>query len=268
MTVPDYSALDQPSILMYVFYPRKNSTPCPENAFDLSVPVGSRVSITCRFHIGDRQWPWILFFHGNGEIVSDYDEIAPFYHQRRLNLSVADYRGYGTSGGVPTLTDLPRDARAIFEAAEREFIRRGFSNSLWIMGRSLGSISALELAFRYPGSIQGLIIESGFCSVVRITAHLGIPIPALGINLEKIDQECVELVRKISVPALIMHGEQDTLVPVEEAKDLYQELGSDRKELLIIPAANHNDIMIVGFKKYFDALQHFVGNDGRSNGKS
>lgn len=153
--MPDYSALDQPSILMYVFYPRKSSTSCPEKAFDLSVPVGNHVSIVCRFYMGDRRWPWILFFHGNGEIVSDYDEIAPFYHQRRLNLSVADYRGYGTSGGVPTLTDLARDAQAIFEAAERELTGRGLSNSLWVMGRSLGSISALELALRHPDRIQG-----------------------------------------------------------------------------------------------------------------
>ena len=122
------------------------------------------------------------------------------------------------------MSDLPRDAQAIFEAVKKELIRRGFSNSLWIMGRSLGSISALELAYRYPDSIRGLIIESGFCSVVRIIRHLNIPAP--GIDLEKIDQECVEMIRKISVPALVMHGERDTLVPVKEAKDLYQELGS------------------------------------------
>ncbi len=254
--MPDYSALDQPEILMYVFYPRKDFTSCPENAFDLSVTVDNQVSINCRFHVGDRQWLWILFFHGNGEVVSDYDEIAPFFHDRRLNLGVADYRGYGTSGGVPTLTDLLRDAQAIFEAARSEFARRGFRDSLWIMGRSLGSISALELAYWYPESIEGIVVESGFCSVTRIITHLGIP--ATGIDLEKIDRECVEMVRKISIPALIMHGERDTLVPVKEAKDLYQELGSKRKELLIMPEADHNDIMIVGFKKYFDTLQNFI----------
>ena len=259
--MPDYSVLDQPSILMYVFYPRKDFTPLPKNAFDLSVPVGDRVSITCRFYIGDHQWPWFLFFHGNGEVVSDYDEIAPFYHERRLNLGVADYRGYGTSGGVPSLRDLPGDAQTIFEATRRELTGRGFNHRLWIMGRSLGSISALELAYRYPDSIQGLIIESGFCSVGRIITLLGIT-PA-GVDLQKVDQECVEMIRNISVPALVIHGEQDTLIPVEEAKDLYQQLGSKRKELLIIPAANHNDIMIVGFKKYFDILEHFVWNDGR-----
>ncbi len=258
--MPDYSSLDKPSVLMYVFYPRRDSTPCPKNAFDLSVPVGDGVSIACRFHIGDRQWPWILFFHGNGEVVSDYDEIAPIYHERRLNLGIADYRGYGASGGVPTLTDLPGDAQAIFEAAKKELVSRGFGNRLWIMGRSLGSISALELASRYPDSVQGLIIESGFCSVVRILTNLGMPAPETG--LEKVDQECVEMIRKISIPTLIMHGERDTLVPVKEAKDLYRDLGSKRKDLLIIPAADHNNIMIVGFKKYFDTLEHFVWKSG------
>ncbi len=261
--MPDYSAFDEPSVLRYVFYPRRDSTSCPKNAFDLSVPVENRVSIACRFHIGDRQWPWILFFHGNGEVVSDYDAIAPFYHERRLNLGIADYRGYGASGGAPTLTALPGDAQAIYEATKRELIRRDFDNRPWIMGRSLGSISALELAYRYPNDIRGLIVESGFCSVVRIFTNLGIPAPE--IDLEMIDQECVEMIRKISVPALVMHGERDTLVPVKEAKDLHRDLGSKRKELLIIPAADHNNIMIVGFKKYFDTLETFVGNDGRSH---
>jgi pimeloyl-ACP methyl ester carboxylesterase len=255
-TVPDYSTLDRSSAIHYVFYPRRDFTRCPENAFDVSVPVGGTVSIVCRFYPGRKDRPWVLFFHGNGEVASDYNSIAPFYHQKRLNLAVADYRGYGQSGGVPNFTDLVRDAGTIFERTQEELITRGFSKDLWVMGRSLGSISALELAHRYPDRIRGLVIESGFCSVVRIMTHLGIPSP--GVDLKKIDQECVEMIRKISVPALVMHGERDTLVPVQEARDLYQNLGSKRKQLLIIPAATHNDIMIVGFKKYFDTLAQFI----------
>jgi pimeloyl-ACP methyl ester carboxylesterase len=263
MTMPDYSALDQSSAIHDVFYPRKDLTLCPENAFDLPIPVGGQISIVCRFYVGQGGWPWILFFHGNGEVVSDYDSIAPFYHQKKLNLVVADYRGYGESGGVPTFTDLVRDARAIFERTEEELTTRGFSKDLWVMGRSLGSISALELPYRYPDRIKGFVIESGFCSVVRIMTHLGIPAP--GVDLKRIDQECVEMIRKISIPALIMHGQRDTLVPVQEAKDLYQNLGSERKQLLLIPAATHNDIMTVGFKKYFDTLRQFIERFDRGN---
>jgi len=254
--MPDYSSIDQPSTLMYIFYPRKDSTLCPENAFDLLAPVDDHVSIHCRFYIGDQKWPWILFFHGNGEVVSDYDEIAPLYHQRGLNLIVADYRGYGESNGVPTLTDLVQDAHAILREIMKELSKRELRRDLWIMGRSLGSISALELAYRYQDAIRGLIIESGFPSVVRIMMHLGIPIRDM--NLERIDQECLEMIQKIFLPTLVIHGEMDSLVPVKEAKDILKHLGTDKKELLIIPSANHNDIMLVGFQKYFDVLQRFI----------
>jgi len=56
----------------------------------------------------------------------------------------------------------------------------------------------------------------------------------------------------------IYAGEMDTLVPPKEAKDIFKHLGTDKKELHIIPSANHNDIMLVGFQKYFDAIERFI----------
>jgi pimeloyl-ACP methyl ester carboxylesterase len=169
---------------------------------------------------------------------------------------VADYRGYGVSSGIPTLTDLAEDAHDIFKQVRENLSRRNLQKDLWVMGRSLGSISAFELAYHYQEDIKGLIIESGFPSVARIIIHLGMP--ANGMGLEKIDQECLERIEKISVPSLIIHGDQDGLVPLENAKDIYQHLGTKEKELLIIPSATHNDIMLVGFKEYFSALQRFI----------
>src|SRR5512136_2308269 len=124
------------------------------------------------------------------------------------------------------------------------------------MGRSLGSISALELAYHYQQEMKGLIIESGFPSVVRIMFHLGVP--SLGMGLEKIDQEWMERIKKIFLPALIIHGELDSLVPLQNAKDIYQSLGAKDKKLLVIPSATHNDIMLFGFQDYFKAVQEFI----------
>ena len=252
----DYSLIDHPSLLRFIFYPRKDYTFCPKNGFDLSVEVSGGASIFCRFYMGHQEWPWILFFHGNGEVVSDYDEISPFYHQKGLNLVVADYRGYGVSSGIPTLTDLAQDAHDIFKQVRQDLSRRNLRKDLWVMGRSLGSISAFELTYHYQEEIKGLIIESGFPSVVRIMTHLGMPTDGMG--LEKIDQECLERIEKISIPSLIIHGDQDWLVPLENAKDIYQHLGTREKELLIIPSATHNDIMLIGFEEYFNALQRFI----------
>jgi alpha-beta hydrolase superfamily lysophospholipase len=252
----DYSSIDNPSTLGFIFYPRRSFTPCPDKAFDLSVPVDPDISISCRFYAGDPGWPWILFFHGNGEVVSDYDDVAPFYFQKGLNLAVADYRGYGTSGGSPTVTHLVQDAHAIFKGTRKELSRRGFGGDLWLMGRSLGSISALELASHYPEHLRGLIIESGFASVIRIIRHLGIPAP--GAHLEAIDRACLEMIERVRIPSLIIHGEKDTLVPLEEARDLYAHVGTEEKELLVIPSATHNDIFSVGFKDYMNTLRRFV----------
>jgi hypothetical protein len=258
----DYSSLDQPFLLQFIFYPRKDFIPCPKNAFDLFVAVGDNISISCRFYTGHSEWPWILYFHGNGEVVSDYDEISAFYHQKKINLVVADYRGYGASSGTPTLTDLVKDAYIIFRGVGEELSRRNLRKDLWVMGRSLGSIAALELASRYQEELKGLIIESGFPSVVRIMVHLGIPAQVMG--LEKIDQECLERIKKIFLPALIIHGDQDSLVPIENAKAIYQHLGTREKKLLIIPSATHNDIMLIGFEDYFNTIQQFIEKTDRT----
>ena len=262
--MPAYREIDNSPALSYIFYPRNSHSKPPRDAFDKSIPVVEGVAITCRFYKGDDGWPWIIFFHGNGEVVSDYDHIAPFYTKDKLNLVVADYRGYGASGGNPTLTDLVHDAPILFKAIKEELSQRGKQEDVWLMGRSLGSISALELAYRFPDQIKGLIIESGFPSITRLILHLGLPTGA--IDLFTVYEECISLVKKITTPTLIIHGEYDMLVPLREAEDLHKNIGATDKELIIIPGADHNDIMFVGFDEYFGAIQRFIQRTGTKLG--
>ncbi len=254
--MPNYSQLDNSPLVGFLFYPRRDFTPCPPGSFDFFVPVEQGISISCRFYVGDESRPWILYFHGNGEVVSDYDEIAPFYHRKAINLVIADFRGYGSSGGSPNFTNLVQDAHPILEAVKREISRKGLRQDLWVMGRSMGSISALELADRYPDKIKGLVVESGFASVTRLIKHLGLP--ARGIDLEPIERERMDRIRQISVPALVIHGEWDNLVPLQEAKDLYALLGAAQKKLVIIPKADHNNIMFADPELYFETIQKFI----------
>ena len=254
--MPDYSIIDSPDFTTYVFYPRQDVSNCPKYAFDLRVPVDGDATIVCRFYKGDDSWPWLLYFHGNGEVVSDYDELAPIYFKRNLNVVVADYRGYGASTGEPTFSAVVHDARIIFETVRAELSQRGLRDDLWVMGRSLGSMSALELAFRKPGGIHGIIIESGFISVVRVMRHLDVPID--DARFEKIDGECLEMGRAISLPVLVIHGENDTIVPYPEAVDLFENIASEKKTLVTIAAADHNDIFFLGLKQYLDAIVDFV----------
>ena len=124
------------------------------------------------------------------------------------------------------------------------------------MGRSMGSISALEIVDQSPDKMKGLVVESGFASVTRLIKHLGLP--SRGINLEPMEQERMNRIRKISVPVLIIHGEFDNLVPLQEAKDLFAALGTAQKQLIIIPQADHNNIMFADLEQYFEAIQKFI----------
>ncbi len=254
--VPDYSQIDQSPLPGFLFFPRKFSTKCPPGAFDFPVPVDEGVSIACRFYAGDEAWPWILYFHGNGEVASDYDEIAPLYHRKKMNLVLTDYRGYGASGGSPTFTHLIQDSHSLFTAIGQEISRKGWRGNLWVMGRSLGSLSALELAFHHPDQMKGLVIESGFASVTRLIKHLGLP--ARGIDLETLEQKRLSEIQKISVPALLIHGEMDTLVPLQEARDLLAALGSAKKKLVIIPGADHNNLMFLDLELYLSEIRSWI----------
>ena len=256
--MPDYSAIDDSSLLEYVFYPGQASTPCPENAFDLSVPVEDEVQVFCRAYAPDKTWPTILYFHGNGEVVSDYDTIAPLFIRQGLNLVVADYRGYGASSGMPTLQAVAYDCHRILAFVKEELGRRAFRDDLWVMGRSLGSISAIELGYRDNAAIRGLIIESGFECIVSILRHLDLPVPPFDTWIDRIEVECRAMVRAIRLPVLVIHGEEDQLVPLREAERLYEDLASQEKEMVVISGADHNTILFAQMGRYFDAIRKFV----------
>ncbi|NMB40384.1 MAG: alpha/beta hydrolase [Firmicutes bacterium] len=248
-----YHILDEPRILRNAFFPRRMVSRPPDNAFDLQVAVEADVSIHCRFYTEKPEFPSILYFHGNGEIVSDYDGFAHLFNAAGANLVVADYRGYGDSTGTPAFATMIEDAHRICAAVKEELARRKFSSDLYIMGRSLGSVSALELAAADNGECKGLIIESGFVCASRIARRLGVS-PE---KLEPLEAECRQKIQRIRLPALVIHGEEDNLVPMTEAEAIYGLLETEKK-LLIIPYADHNTLFFEGEEEYFEAVRNFI----------
>ena len=60
---------------------------------------------------------------------------------------------------------------------------------------------------------------------------------------------------------LILHGVEDTLVPIDLAEELYESVSSADKRFVKIPGAGHNDIMIVGLQQYFTAIRDFIADN-------
>ena len=170
----DYSVLDRPEILQVVFYPRQDWTPPPFGARDYMVDVEPGTRVSCRFYPSSSDGPCILYFHGNGEVASEYDSIAPLYNRLGIGLFVADFRGYGRSDGTPTFASMAADAHVIFRFFSDTVRSSDSTNQLFVMGRSLGCRSALELAFQESDKITGLIVESGASGVARMASRFGL----------------------------------------------------------------------------------------------
>lgn len=256
---PEFSLLDKPEILQFVFYPRRDClSPLPSpNVISSAVKVGEDVSISFCFYFGSKKHPNILLFHGNGELASDYSDIGAIFNEIGINLFVADYRGYGRSGGSPTLSNMILDAHGVFAGFKRVLQENGFSGKLFIMGRSLGSASAIELAYHYQNELCGMIIESGFVNLFDLLAYLGFPLSSLGITVPERPYG-VQIAQQIHLPTLVIHGEHDRIVPLREGKSLYQNIGAEDKQMVVIPGVDHNTIFMGGMEQYLGALKDFV----------
>jgi pimeloyl-ACP methyl ester carboxylesterase len=257
-TAYDYSKLDQPEVLRILFHPRReeHTGPQPDNAVDNSITVADGVQVHARFHLAGREEPNILFFHGNGEIVSDYDEIGPFYTKFGINFMAADYRGYGKSTGSPTVTAMLDDAHRILDAVKAWLSTAEYTGPLLIMGRSLGAAAALELAASHAEAFAGLIIESGFATTLPLLMNLGIDVAGLGIS----EEDGFRNVRKISSftkPTLIIHGQYDEIIPVNSAAILQAQSPARSKEFQVVPGASHNTIIASAGELYFSVIKQF-----------
>ncbi len=265
----DLSFLDRPEILEVVFpvvyspfylpdYLQFSSSDVPS----YSIEVEEGIKINCGFWVSSKEDPSVLYFHGNGETVASHDWVAPFYNQRGINLFVADYRGYGSSNGKPTISNMIGDAHTIFKGFKEVIEKEGFKRSFFLMGRSLGSMPALELAFNYQNEIRGLIIESGAATNFRrLWNYLGVTEKEAILNDKSLFLNKVKI-RQVHKPTLIIHGEYDEIISVEEGKELYQSSGAKDKGILIIPKAGHNDVMVVKPSLYFDTIEEFVKTYG------
>lgn len=254
------SMLDQPQISQVLFHPR------PEPGGGSAIPHARPISIDVEPGVSLGGWlypagagaPAVLFFHGNGEIAADYDFIAPAYTELGLSLLVMDYRGYGRSNGQPTATHLLADAVTVFNALDDFWPTQQLSpDRLYVMGRSLGSAAAIEVAVHAGAQLAGLIIESGFADTRALLTRLGAPVS--GMDESRSGFGNAAKMAQVTRPTLIIHGQNDLLIPASEGETLYRRSGATDKRLVLIPGAGHNDLLLYGRVRYFEAIAAFIG---------
>ncbi len=252
------SKLDHPEIRAALFHPRreqKNQT--PPSCREIEIPVGDDVLLGCRFFENSAAAANILYFHGNGETVGDYDEIGPLFLEAGLNVCIVGYRGYGWSGGSPSVSALYHDSAVALDFFIDYCRDNGLCSDIFVMGRSLGSAFSIDLGYTSPDKLKGIIIDSGFAYTLPLAMRLGYDVAGSGLT----EEDCFNNLAKITeieIPTLLLHGADDQLIPLPEAVKLQAESAAKTKQLFIVPGADHNALFSRGGSTYFETIKSFT----------
>ena len=149
------------------------------------------------------------------------------------------------------------DAVAVFDAVGAVFEKNGMDPArVYVMGRSLGSAAAIEVALHARQQLAGLMVESGFADTFALLARLGVRVR--GADEERDGFGNAAKMERIATPTLIIHGQADVLIPASDGQELYRRCAAPDKRLVLVPGAGHNDLMMVGMAQYFGAIYTFV----------
>lgn len=175
------------------------------------------------------QAPLVIHFHGNAESAAQNLDFAEELFDHGLDVFLAEYRGFGGLPGSPTESNLYADGEGALQALQAAGIP---PERIVLLGRSLGTGIATELAVRHP--CRQLVLVSPCTSMVDMGKLIAGPLANFAVadrydNLTKI--------RRVRCPVTILHGTRDEVIPVRMGRTLAAAAGT---ELIEVPEASHN----------------------------
>jgi fermentation-respiration switch protein FrsA (DUF1100 family) len=187
----------------------------------------------------------VLFLHGNAENISTHYAGVAWMPAEGFNVLVLDYRGYGKSGGAPSLAGVQLD----IDAALRALLERRDVDPrrIVLFGQSLGGALAIHYAAQgaQRGALRAVIADSAFADYRQIVseklAGFFLTYPFQWLPALTVDNDYSPLVSIHAVsprPLLLIHGERDSIVPPHHARKLY-EAAVQPKELWMVLGAGH-----------------------------
>ena len=195
-------------------------------------------------------WLWL---HGNGGNISHRtQEIAQNHHLLGVNLFIFDYRGYGKSQGTPSEQGTYRDARAALAyLRSRPDVA---PDQIVYFGRSLGAAVAVKLAVEHPP--QGMILVAPFASLSDM-ARIHYPAIPGAAWLARNRYNSLARISANESPLLILHGDQDAIVPLSQGRKLF-EAANQPKQFQLLPGAGHDDTYLTRRGAYWGTISSFL----------
>jgi pimeloyl-ACP methyl ester carboxylesterase len=193
----------------------------------------------------------VLFFHGNAGNAYHRIPDAVALSRTGVNVMLVSYRGYGKSEGIPNEVGLYRDADAAYEYLVNQ--RHYALKDIYLLGRSLGSATAIHLA--QDRKLGGIILITPITTGKEISSKIGLGwmtwmMSPFFDNMEKI--------KRIKSPALVIHGDADSIIPFSIGEKVYQAVPVEDKRFIRIKGAGHNDLTLVAGPVFWRLVGEFI----------
>jgi uncharacterized protein len=194
----------------------------------------------------------ILYFHGNGGNLSVWAPILSGIVHRGCTVLAFDYRGYGRSSGRPSEQGLYRDVAA---ALDHFTTRTPADRPRVYWGRSLGVVMAA-----YATTIEtpdGLILESGFPSARSLLRRSPLLFALSSFGSYRFPAADFLQRRRTPTPTLVIHGDHDRIVPIDQGRALFDRL-AEPKQFFTIRGGDHNDATPADPATYWQSIDDFL----------
>ena len=177
------------------------------NIEEVKIVTDDNINLLAWYHNKDiNKFKTILYLHGNAGSLENRIHKINHFENMNINFLLLSWRGFSGNKGEPTEHGLYEDARS----AVNWLIKQGvIEENIIIYGESLGTGVTTEIA--QNRNFAGIILESPFTSMVAAGKS---KYPIFPIRLLLKDKyESDKKIKNIKSPILIMHGEEDKIVP-------------------------------------------------------
>jgi fermentation-respiration switch protein FrsA (DUF1100 family) len=184
----------------------------------------------------------VLFFGGNGFYLVQSLGYIEALTDFPVNVVMWDYRGYGNSGGTPTVPAFKADALDVYTYATDSL--GADPARLLVHGHSLGTFLATHVASER--STAGVVLEN---PATDVDGWVNSVVPwyiRLFVSVE-VDpslrgESNVERVQTLDAPLLVVGGAEDNVTTPDMARTLHERAETASKELVIVDDGGHNEL--------------------------
>lgn len=235
----------------------------------------------------------VVFLHGFGEHSGLYHRLGNTLNAAGIELWALDEIGHGLTDGeravIESVDDLVENGRRLTTLAEAA----APGTRVWLAGHSLGSAAAAVSAVRDPGRYAGLILSGAPLSPLDWVAGLGEADGGLDLDpadlssdpfyLDELEHDPLAFTSaagarslaavlsqawaelgddfaQLPLPVLLVHGEQDPVVPAADARQWAGRL--KRARLAEFPGARHDVLNETVHREVAAAITEFVLTSG------